>query len=244
MLKSVNDLSEFNGLNSSPFTAKIQALYKTYGNNHRFADFWIQNSDTAVCSVDGNLTIECTQNSDFDELRQFLYCIPFNSISVDEKYCQMLKLKPFSSSYIVKYTGKTDNNIIGTDNNYKAVYILLIESGFEIGDYYSFLSDFVSRINSGCAALSSLYVDSILAATASALFIGEKDVLLGAVATDKSFRGRGYAPELVSSLASYYAKNKSVFLFCREDSLAVFYKKCGFSVTGRWSQIKNGNDNE
>lgn len=243
MLKSVEDSFDFDGLKSSPYSAKIQALFKTYGNKYSFADFWIQSADTAVCRVDGNLTIECTENSDFDELKQFLNYIPFNTVSIDEKYCECLNLKTSLSSYIVKYNGGFKDEIIRCDDNYRDVYNLLVSCGFELGDYDSYLSDFVSRINSQCAFLVSRYENKKLAATASALFVGKTDALLGAVATDKKFRGKGYATQLVTSLASYYGNEKNVFLFCREDSLADFYKKCGFCVTGRWAQVINGYGN-
>ena len=244
MLESIRDFSQLADLRSSPYTAKIQSLYLTYGNNYQFADFWVQNPYTAVCIVDGNLTLECSDNSGFEEIRQFLNYIPYNTLAVDEKYCDSLDIKKYNSSFIVKYCGSSDNNAISEDDNYKGVYNLLSSSGLELGDYSSFLADFVSRINSGCAALTSCYIDGDLAATASALFIGKNDVLLGAVATDKNMRGRGYASDLVESLASYYGRDKNIYLFCREDSLTQFYKKCGFCITGRWAQITNGKSNE
>ncbi|MBR4765194.1 MAG: GNAT family N-acetyltransferase [Clostridia bacterium] len=240
MLESVRDFSQLSSLGSSPYTAKIQALFNTYGNKFQFADFWVQSPDTAVCRVDGNLTIECSEKTDYDEIKHFLNYIPYNTISIDEKYCRILGFDKYLSSFLVKYCGDSLNISIEPDDNYKCVYNLLISSGFELGDYSSFLADFVSRINAGCAALTSYYNDSVLAATASALFIGKNDVLLGAVATEKIQRGRGYASELVKSLASYYGREKNVYLFCREDSLAEFYEKCGFCIAGRWAQISNG----
>jgi GNAT superfamily N-acetyltransferase len=240
MLKAVQNYSELSSLGSSPYSAKIQAFFKTYGNEYGFARSWVQNGDTAVCSVDGNITIECTGNTDFDELKHFLNYIPYASVITDEKYCENLGMRPDLSSFTVEYCGDSEKKAISFDDNYKDVYALLVSSGFELGEYGAFLADFASRVNNGCAALSTIYDNSILAATASALFIGENDVLLGAVATDKEKRGRGYASQLVKALASYYATDKKVFLFCREDSLSEFYKKCGFCIVGRWTQINNG----
>ena len=85
MLKSVTDYRDLGCLAPSPYSARIQALFKTYGNNHRFTDFWIQNRDTAVCRIDGNLTIECGENTDYDELKQFLNYIPFRTVLLDER---------------------------------------------------------------------------------------------------------------------------------------------------------------
>ena len=71
-------------------------------------------------------------------------------------------------------------------------------------------------------------------ACAFALFKGRKSVLLGAVATNPSARGRGYASRAVSLLANENSE-KRVFLFCRNDGLADFYGKIGFQTDGRWA---------
>ena len=71
-------------------------------------------------------------------------------------------------------------------------------------------------------------------ACAFALFKGRKSVLLGAVATNPSARGRGYASRAVSLLANENSE-KRVFLFCRNDGLADFYGKIGFETDGRWA---------
>ena len=73
-----------------------------------------------------------------------------------------------------------------------------------------------------------------LCACAFSLFEGEKSVLLGAVATKESARGKGYASKLVGTLACM-KKDKKVFLFCRNDSLAAFYGKIGFAICGKWA---------
>ncbi|MBQ8945084.1 MAG: GNAT family N-acetyltransferase [Clostridia bacterium] len=239
MLKSVTDYRELGRLESSPYSARIQALFKTYGNNHRFTDFWIQNRDTAVCRIDGNLTIECGENTDYDELKQFLNYISFRTVLLDERCCEKLGKKPDLSSVTVKYNGVVGAEKPVSDDNYKGVYSLLLSCGFELGLYGDYLADFVSRVNSGCAQLTTAYENGAVVASASALFIGSNAVLLGAVAAAKENRGKGYASRLVSSLASFYAKEKNVYLFCREDSLLNFYNKCGFCATGRWAQINN-----
>ena len=104
-----------------------------------------------------------------------------------------------------------------------------------MGDYGAFLADYCSRLNKGTAKLAAFEEDGLLAC-ASALFIGEKSVLLGAVATRKSARGRGLASKLVTTLADEL-KDKKVFLFCRNDGLLDFYKKIGFVKVGRWCVI-------
>ena len=103
-----------------------------------------------------------------------------------------------------------------------------------MGDYGSFLADYCSKLNKGAAKLA-VCSDEELDACASALFIGEKSVLLGAVATRETARGRGLASKLVKALADSF-EDKTVYLFCRNDSLLEFYKKIGFESDGIWAE--------
>lgn len=235
MLKLVNTFNDISIGVSSPYLAKIQALYLTYGNNFNFAKFWHQGNDTVVSCVDGNVTLFCTVKTDYTELAEFINFIGASSVSCDYDDCEKLSIIPDDSSFIVKYTGEPFNSELRVSDNYRAIYKLLNECEFELGTYESFLSDFALRVNKGVSLIT--VDDYSVLSTASALFIGLSDVLLGAVATSPKARGMGKAALLVKSLSSHFSyEGKNVFLFCRENSLAEFYKKCGFSVVGRWSQ--------
>ena len=124
------------------------------------------------------------------------------------------------------------------DCDKRKIYDLLCLCGFELGDYSAFLTDVCARLNKGTATLSAILNGDEPGACAFALFEGTKSVLLGAVATNPSARGRGYASKLVGSLAEEKS-DKKVFLFCRNDSLADFYAKIGFKKVGCWAIAEN-----
>ena len=67
--------------------------------------------------------------------------------------------------------------------------------------------------------------------------LASDSVLLGAVATRKEARGNGYASKAVKALANRL-NDKSVFLFCRNDSLLAFYEKIGFVYSGKWAELR------
>ncbi len=240
MISLVTDKNEMFFLPSDPYAARITALLDTYGTEHSFAMFWVQRVDelpvAAIGRVDGNMTLCCTENTDFEELSCFINTVGFSSVTFDVQFAERLGITPQKISYTVKYKGNAeryDSEII-FDYDKKEIYSLLCECGFELGDYGAFLSDVCARLNKSTASFAAVESEGKLCACAFALFEGQKSVLLGAVATNPAVRGRGYASKLVGTLAEM-KKDKDVYLFCRNDGLAAFYAKIGFEIIGKWA---------
>lgn len=239
MITLIEDISELDFLPADPYGARITALADTYGTSYDFALFWVQKIDgksvAAVSRVDGNATLCCGGNADFEELSAFFKAVGFFSLTCDSSVSEKLGIKPRKTSFTVRYTGgaSVGENVL-FDYEKKDIYNLLCECGFELGDYGTFLADICSRLNKSTATLAAAECDGRLCACAFALFEGRKSVLLGAVGTSPAARGRGYASKLAGTLAEL-KKDKAVFLFCRNDSLADFYSKIGFEICGKWA---------
>lgn len=243
MVSLISDKTALDFLPADPFAARISALLKTYGSEHSFAMFWLQITNdiptAAISRVDGNMTLCCLENADFEELSYFIDAVGFSSITFDEKFFDVLGIKPQKSSFIVEYCGGAEQaEDILFDYDKKEIYSLLCSCGFELGDYSAFLADVCSRLNKGTAVMAAKDENGKLCACAFSLFEGDKSVLLGAVATKESARGKGYASKLVGTLACMKSQ-KRVFLFCRNDGLADFYGKIGFKICGRWAVCEN-----
>ena len=240
MVRLINDVNELGFLPADPYAARITALAETYGTDYDFALFWVQSIDeksvAAVCRVDGNMTVCCCENTDFEELSAFINAVGFSSLTCDAEVMKKLGFEAAKTSFTVEYKGGlvSADAEITNDCDKKKIYDLLCLCGFELGDYGAFLADVCARLNKGTATLSAVMNGDELRACAFALFEGTKSILLGAVATDPSARGKGYASELVGNLAKEKS-DKKVFLFCRNDSLADFYAKIGFEKVGCWA---------
>lgn len=240
MVSLCNDFSELDFLPADAYSARITALFKTYGSGQSFAMFWVQKiGDIPVASiskVDGNMTLCTCENADFDELSAFINAAGFVSLTCSEEDMKKLGFEPSKTSFTVKYKGGYEprNADISRDCDKRKIYNLLCLCGFELGDYGAFLADVCSRLNKGTASMAAVEESGRVQACAFTLFKGEKSVLLGAVATAPDARGKGYASMLVGALASENS-DKEVFLFCRNDSLAEFYGKIGFEVVGKWA---------
>lgn len=231
--------SELSFLPADPYAARITALIKTYGTAYDFAMFWVQRVDgipvAAISRTDGNMTVCCCENADYEELSCFIKAVGYSSLTCDEKVMDMLGIEPSKTSFAVKYNGgaKAETEGIFRDCDKKEIYNLLISCGFELGDYNAFLADVCARLNKQTASFAAAEINNEIAACAFILFEGEKSVLLGAVATKESARGKGLASKLVGTLAEEKT-DKEVYLFCRNDGLVDFYKKIGFEPVGRW----------
>lgn len=244
MVKLIEEKSGLDFLPADPYAARITALAETYGTEHSFAMFWVQTIDgksvAAVGRVDGNMTVCCLDGADYEELSAFINAVGFVSLTGDADAIKKLGFEISKTSFTVEYKGgavsATDDIVRDCDK--KKIYDLLCLCGFELGDYGAFLADICARLNKGTATLSAVLNGDEPGACAFALFEGTKSVLLGAVATNPSARGRGYASKLVGSLAEEKS-DKKVFLFCRNDSLADFYAKIGFEKAGCWAIAEN-----
>lgn len=242
MISLCSNYSELSFLPADAYAARITALFKTYGAEYSFASFWVQRVDdeavAAIGRVDGNMTLCCTDNADFEELSCFMNAVGYSSLTLDEKYLPQLGLTAAKSSYTVEYKGEKGffDERIKTDFDKKKLYDLLVSCGFELGSFEAFLSDVCARLNKNTASLAAIG-EADPYACAFALFEGEKSVLLGAVATRNEARGKGFASALVKSLAGR-EKERKVFLFCRNDGLLEFYKRIGFEYAGKWAVIE------
>lgn len=244
MVRLIEDIKSLDFLPADPYAARITALALTYGTEHSFAMFWVQEIDgnpvAAVSRVDGNMTVCCDENAEFEELSAFINAVGFISLTCDLAVMKNLGFEAVKTSFTVEYKGGAT---LGTtpktsDCDIRKIYNLLCLCGFELGDYGAFLADVCARLNKGTATLSAITDNGEPRACAFALFEGAKSVLLGAVATDPSARGKGFASEIVGALAEEKS-DKRVFLFCREDSLADFYAGIGFKKVGCWAISEN-----
>lgn len=239
MITLIDDIGELDFLPADPYSARITALADTYGTSYDFALFWVQKIEgrpvAAISRIDGNATLCCCENADFEEISEFLKVSGYSSLTYDFEFSEKLGIVPQKTSFTVKYSGgESVCEDVLFDYDKKEIYSLLCDCGFELGDYGAFLADVCSRLNKSTATLAAAECDGRLCACAFALFEGRKSVLLGAVGTSPAARGRGYASKLVGTLAEI-KKDKEVFLFCRNDSLVDFYSKIGFEVCGKWT---------
>lgn len=232
----------------SPMTIEIEALMKTYGFNTSFALFWIQELDgkitAAVSKVDSHVIVSVQEDFDLQELKEFLTVIGFSSFLAERQVLDDLGFKISEKGFIMKYKpaiSSYENGlhlILNCEPPYRKIYNLLKEPdafGESIPSYEDWLCDLSGRVRKSCARVLFREKEDKCISCGMFTFESGCGAVVGAVATHKDFRSKGYASDIVKELcAAAKAENKDVFLMCREDKVS-FYKKLEFEITGEFS---------
>lgn len=233
---------------ASPMTIEIEALIKTYGFNTSFAMFWIQEFNgkitAAVSKVDSHVTVAAEKDFNSQELNEFLKVIGFSSLLGEKWVLEDLGFKISEKGIIMKYSplAMTDENnepmAFACEPPYRKIYNLLKEPdafGESIPAYEDWLCDLSARVRNNCARVLFREKEDKCISCGMFTFESDSGAVIGAVATHKDFRSKGYASDIVKELCTAAkAENKDVFLMCRDDKVS-FYKKLEFEITGEFS---------
>lgn len=138
----------------------------------------------------------------------------------------------------------TQENIreVKTDKDIEKLYNLFIQIE-EFGISCKRLDDFTSDIKSGLKMGIKLYIekDNKIVSSVSSTAETTVNAMVVGVATDPSYRQKGYASMLMSSLmAEYFHKrNKELCLFYDNPNAGKIYKRLGFKDIGKWAMMKD-----
>ncbi len=226
------------------YGTRIKAYFDTYGAKFDFLKVWIQfdsdgNPSAALSLMDGDMTLTCRENADYDELEFFIKATPFQTLQCDREVMKKLNLPESIWGYVVGYESyqSVESDGITFSADYKQMYSLI--SGVKllgVGEYLPWLSDISYRVNHGTALTGVINENGALSACAAALFITENAALLGAVATNPERRGNGFGGRLVKTLGNKMLEaDRRAELLCKNDSIVEFYKSIGFSVKSEWA---------
>ncbi|MBQ8575965.1 MAG: GNAT family N-acetyltransferase [Clostridia bacterium] len=249
MIKSVekNDTAFLSFCDRDVFGTRIKAYFNCYSTDYDFVKFWVQLDDSgnvtaAISRVDGDMTLTA-ENTDYEELLQFVRIVGFNTIQCKRSVAQNLTSDETLWGYVVRFENEKENLDISLKSYFdlKEIYaIIKAENLTGVGELLPWLSDTTFRVNRNTAQPLLAEADGENAGCAMVLFRTDKAALLGAVATVPRFRGRGIARALVTRLANEELKSgRRTELLCKNDSIVDFYKSIGFKAVDEWSLITN-----
>lgn len=232
----------------SAVATRIATYFNCYGTEMSYVYFWYQviaDKITAVVSkIDGNMTIFVSSGCDYDELKEFINIIGYETVFSTEETLDKIGLVPDKTGDILKLKCLIESDInikISSDINMRKVYELLCDNESDSItklEYLPWLSDFTFKKNRNSAR--------IVAVEESLRFIGfamtsaetENSAIISGIVTDKSYRSKGYATALLSTVsAQLLQENKSVFVMTATELNKKFYEKRGFIPIDRWGII-------
>lgn len=123
----------------------------------------------------------------------------------------------------------------------RPIYALLGECDADFGTggsvrYEDWLSGMRLRERDGICGIWALYAGGQLAATASVMAASGRCAEIGALATRRELRGRGYGSLLLCHLSQRIRQGgRQPILACAQDSLARYYRRLGFDSFDRWA---------
>jgi hypothetical protein len=121
------------------------------------------------------------------------------------------------------------------ENAYKVTKLLDNIDEFNARDNESF----VSGIKNGSARSYYMEIDGKVVSTASTSAESRDAAMIVAVATDRSYRNRGYATAVMSKLCSDLLKEGKIpCLFYNNPSAGKIYERMGFRRIGFWKMLK------
>ncbi len=237
----------FGGFESDPFLCRIQALYKTYGTNQSFADFWVQLYDnmpvSLISRLDSAFILTLTKRSCISEISEFLNMLGAESVICDGKYRLDIPLSLRTGPILAC------NSLVKTDDSYeisipsvKEAYELLRLSdskNFLVPPYESFALDLSHKLKHGTSRLYGIKLDGRYKACIMTLAENFTSAVLGGLTTHPEHRGAGLGSYLIK-----YANNtlinegKTIYFHRAPNENIEFYSHLGFKVHGKWNEYK------
>lgn len=240
MLKLIENKEEAELLEefcTDSFGINIASMLRAYPPEEDICRYWIQITGdyitAAVCNYNGEVVISATLKADFEELREFLEASGYSDILCQARDVVSLEMFACGCGQVLRKENVDavpfDFECPETTADYEAVYNLL---GIK-GEFADWFADISRRINKGTADMRIIRRDGKIVSTASLLHIAGDRAVLGAVATDKEYRGQGLATSLVNSFGGY-----TIYLRCL-PALNSFYERIGYKCVDVWAEIKN-----
>ncbi len=236
MIKQIEKFEEINGV-ESPLIPRIFSAFK-YKNHSDNA--WEQLNDNGetialLSSVDGNITLITTENTDFCEIKEFLAFFGCNSVVSD------VPMSTSAKSYaLFKFNGDKllENefnycalNSASTADEYREFHSILFAD--ERRDFDFWYCDFSKKVVNNDAKAICLKQGENLVSIATAPLIYKNTAIISGVYTLETFRNKGFSKATIKKIIEELNKDNvtEIYLWCEKD-LEDFYNKLGFENVG------------
>lgn len=232
MIKEIVKFEEISG-DIAPLLPRIFSAFKYKSGSD---NAWRQidesgNTIAFLSSVDGNFTLITTENTDFEEIKEFLEFFGCKSVLSDAPLFSSAKsyvLFKFSHSKVLKTN--FDYCVLdsaSTVSQYKEFHSLLfadLENDFDL-----WYCDFSKKIVNNDAKAICLKQGEKPVSIATAPMIYKNTAIISGVYTLKNCRNKGFSKATIYKLIEELKKDNvtDIYLWCEKD-VEEFYEKIGF----------------
>ncbi len=218
----------------SAFGCKILGVVKAYGFNKGFACFWLEDKrELAFCLAD-DVMILTGRVSDPEETRQFMRVAGGSTVSCSEDNARALGLSVTARGEVLSketLPGEADAPAPG-EAPIREIFALLEETGM-VEDFEPFYLDLSHRLRHGASRVFTEYREGELVGCAVVSAVGERAVILSALAVREDLRRQGIGRGLVAQVEMAFP-GMTVYVLREEGEHQAFYSGLGYEPADRW----------
>ena len=220
---------------------RIHSLKRAYGIDVPFIRYYADNHGGLLSIMDGAGVLSCTENR--EEWAVFITMNPdiFHLHCSAEMGRQLRKTGGWQGreGVVLKYAGIREFDVLEIcESPYLPHVHELLSQCFEsMSTLNAWYPDVSHRIRHDCANIATILDGERVVSTAMTVAETEDAALLGQVATDSRYRGRGYAQTCIKSIVSM-CKEKELYILPVTDYAQSLYVKMGFVPDGDWAELQ------
>lgn len=233
--------SDFKVISDDECAVRIYALKRAYGLDASFILYYSDDCGSLMSIMDGAAIVHCVDN--VEEWAVFITMHPdihhvHCSASFGETLANLGEWQG-STGDVLLYEGEIDTNVynVSENPNLMSVHSLLCQCFPTMTSLNAWYPDVSHRLRHDCCIIATIFDGD--KAVSSAMTVAETDraAIIGQVATNSDYRGRGYAKICIKSLISRCKANR-LYILPMTDIAHQIYTRMGFIPCGRWAELK------
>lgn len=220
---------------------RIHSLKRAYGIDAPFIRYYADDCGNLLSIMDGTAILYCETFTD-----EWLLFISMNP-DIAHIHCSAVVGKALISTQqwqgregvVLRYNGTPADFTaqVCETPNLPAVHALLSACFDEMSPLDAWYPDVSHRLRHNCAKIATIYDGDSVVSTAMTVAETDAFALIGQVATDSRYRGRGYAKTCINSLI-LRCKGKSLYILPMTDIARSLYENMGFTPCGEWAELQ------
>lgn len=233
--------SDFSAPAPDECAVRIHSLQYAYGIDAPFIRYYSDDCGGLLSVMDGTAILYCENVTD-----EWIVFITMNP-DIVRIHCSATAGKDLIDTHewqgregvVLKYAGipVASDPSVCENPNLPMVHALLSTCFAEMSPLNSWYPDVSHRLRHNCAKIATIIDGESVVSTAMTVAETNAAAVIGQVATDPRYRGRGYAKTCINSLISR-CKGKSLYILPMTDFARSLYVKMGFVPCGEWAELQ------
>ena len=233
--------SDFGASPMDECAIRIHSLRRAYGIDVPFIRYYADDDGNLLSIMDGTAILYCEAITD-----EWLLFITMNP-DISRIHCSASAGRKLMETdawqgrvgVVLQYNGDLvhSETQVCESPNLPAVHALLSRCFDGMSPLDAWYPDVSHRLRHDCGKIATIYDGDSVVSTAMTVAETDDAALIGQVATDSQYRGRGYAKTCINSLV-YRCKDKEHYILPMTEIARSLYEKMGFTPCGEWAELQ------